>query len=213
MVLLGICLFVMSAESFAQVTDRSGNQYKTETIGVQVWMTENLNSSLFRNGDAIPEAKTYEEWEKAGEEGKPAWCYYENIAENGKQYGKLYNWYAVNDARGLAPQGWHIPSDEEWTMLAKQLGGEEAATTKLKSITGWEENKNSTNESGFNGLPSGIRNMDGEFDEMGFYGYWWSATQEDADIAFNRNLSSENFPFGKASGFKKMGLSVRCLKD
>jgi hypothetical protein len=99
-------------------------------------MAENLNVSTFRNGDPIPEAKTDEEWKKAGKEGKPAWCYYENDPKNGAKYGKLYNWYAVNDPRGLAPAGWHVPSDAEWTTLGDQLGDE--ASNKMKSTSGWD---------------------------------------------------------------------------
>ncbi|MBM3455516.1 MAG: hypothetical protein FJX80_10255, partial [Bacteroidetes bacterium] len=110
--------------------------FKSVKIGAQTWMAENLNVSTFRNGDPIPEAKTNEEWEKAGKEGKPAWCYYENDSKNGAKYGKLYNWYAVNDSRGLAPTGWHIPSDAEWTTLENQLGDD--AGKKMKSTSGWK---------------------------------------------------------------------------
>jgi uncharacterized protein (TIGR02145 family) len=110
--------------------------YKSVKIGTQTWMTENLNVSTFRNGDPIPEAKTNEEWEKAGKEGKPAWCYYKNDPKNGAKYGKLYNWYAVNDPRGLAPVGWHIPTDAEWITLENQLG--EDAGKKIKSTSGWD---------------------------------------------------------------------------
>ena len=109
---------------------------QTVTIGTQVWMTKNLDVSTFRNGDPIPEAKTDEEWKKAGENKQPAWCYYNNYPANGAKYGKLYNWYAVNDSRGLAPIGYHIPSDAEWTKLTDFLGGE-VAGTKMKSKSGW----------------------------------------------------------------------------
>ena len=105
------------------------------TIGTQVWMTKNLNVSTFRNGDPIPQAKTNEEWEKAGDNKLPAWCYYENDPANGAKYGKLYNWYAVSDSRGLAPVGYHIPSDAEWTKLENFLGSD--AGTKMKTKSGW----------------------------------------------------------------------------
>jgi uncharacterized protein (TIGR02145 family) len=111
------------------------NQVK---IGRHVWMAENLNVDKFRNGDPIPQAKTLEEWDSAREKKQPAWCYYNNEPANGMKYGKLYNWYAVNDERGLAPEGWHIPSDAEWTILTNFLGGEKVAGKKLKSTTGWE---------------------------------------------------------------------------
>ena len=107
---------------------------QTITIGTQVWMTKNLDVSTFRNGDPIPEAKTDEEWKRASENKQPAWCYYENDSKNGAKYGKLYNWYAVNDSRGLAPASWHIPTDEEWTTLENQLGDD---GKKMKSTSGW----------------------------------------------------------------------------
>jgi uncharacterized protein (TIGR02145 family) len=99
-------------------------------IGTQVWMSKNLDVSTFRNGEAIPEAKSKEEWAKAGVNRQPAWCYYDNDSKNGKVYGKLYNWYAVNDSRGLGPKGYHIPSDAEWTILTDMLGGEKIAGQK-----------------------------------------------------------------------------------
>lgn len=111
---------------------------QTVTIGTQVWMTKNLDVATFRNGDPIPQAKTNEEWEKAGKNEQPAWCYYNNDPANGAKYGKLYNWYAVNDSRGLAPSGYHIPSDAEWTRLTDFLGGEKVARTKMMSKSGWD---------------------------------------------------------------------------
>jgi uncharacterized protein (TIGR02145 family) len=116
-------------------------QVKDVKIGTQVWMAKNLNVFYFKNGDAIPIVKTAEEWKKAGENKQPACCYYENNAENGKTYGLLYNWYAVNDARGLAPAGYHIPTEAEWTTLTTYLGGEKVAGTKMKSISGWKSYK------------------------------------------------------------------------
>ena len=110
--------------------------YKSVKIGTQTWMTENLNVSTFRNGDPIPQAKSNEEWDLADENKQPAWCYYENDPKNGNKYGKLYNWYAVNDPRGLAPAGWHIPTDAEWTTLENQLGDD--AGKKMKSTSGWD---------------------------------------------------------------------------
>ncbi len=120
--------------------------YKTVTIGTQVWMKENLNVSTFRNGDPIHEAKTAEEWEAAGEAKQAAWCYYDNDPKNGTKYGKLYNWYAVNDPRGLAPVGWHVPLDKEWTVLEDFLGGSYESGNRnynegnsMKSTNGWND--------------------------------------------------------------------------
>ena len=118
------------------VVDNKG-PIKGVAIGSQVWTTKNLDVATFRNGDAIPEAKTNKEWEAAGENKQPAWCYYENNTANGTKYGKLYNWYAVNDARGLAPAGWHIPTDQEWKALSTFLGGWAVAGKKMKSTSGW----------------------------------------------------------------------------
>ena len=133
------------AVSNNKTTSKDSVVYKEVPIGKQVWMTKNLDVAKFRNGDPIPEAKTDEEWVKAGENEQPAWCNYDNNPANGSKYGKLYNWYAVNDPRGLEPQGWHIPSNDEWTVLTDYLGGELNAGAKMKSKTGWAEDGNGTN--------------------------------------------------------------------
>ena len=116
------------------VVDNKG-PIKGVAIGSQVWMSTNLNVSTYRNGDVIPQVQDRDAWAKLT---TGAWCYYENNAANGTKYGKLYNWYAVNDARGLAPAGWHIPTDGEWTVLSTYLGGEDVAGKKMKSTSGWE---------------------------------------------------------------------------
>jgi uncharacterized protein (TIGR02145 family) len=190
---------------------------KEVTIGKQVWMTQNLNVDKFRNGDPIPEAKTDEEWSKAGENGEPAWCYYNNNPDNGDRYGKLYNWYAVNDPRGLAPEGWKIPSDEEWSRLADFLGGESVAGTKMKSTDFWADyggkSGNGTNESGFSGLPGGNRYNDGTFDNFGELGYWWSYTEINSTNAWYRYLYYNNGYVYRTNVNKENGFSVRCLRD
>lgn len=130
-------------------------------IGNQIWMKNNLNVSVFCNGDSIPEAKTDSEWDYAINNGKPAWCYYNNNPDNGKKFGKLYNLYAISDKRGLAPKGWKIPSDNDWIYLADFLGGSGIAGNKLKSKEYWVNNNCSTyymlNENQFTGLPCGTR--------------------------------------------------------
>jgi uncharacterized protein (TIGR02145 family) len=122
----------------SQIKDIEGRNYKTVVIGSQTWMAENLNVSKFRNGDLIPKAKTKEDWEQAGKNKQPAWCYYNNDPTNSAKFGILYNWYAVNDPRGLSPAGYHIPTDAEWTSLTTFLGGVEAAGKKMKSASGWK---------------------------------------------------------------------------
>jgi uncharacterized protein (TIGR02145 family) len=182
------------------------------TIGKQVWMAENLNVVKFRNGDPIPEAKTNEEWKKAGENKQPAWCYYDNDSANGTKYGKLYNWYAVNDPRRLAPAGWKIASDQDWTVLTDYLGGEHDAGEKIKSTSGWEDNGNGTNSSGFSGLPGGYRNYAGPFTNFS-YGNWWSSSNELSTNAWYFYLNSNDSNIKKSNYYKTFGFSVRCIKD
>ena len=186
---------------------------QTVTIGAQVWMTKNLDVATFRNGDTIPQAKTNEEWEKAGENQQPAWCYYDNDPANGAKYGKLYNWYAVNDSRGLAPVGYHIPSDEEWIVLTGYLGGEDIAGTKIKSKNEWAENVNGTNESGFSGLQGGYLHYDGTFYYIGEYGFWWSSTEHGTFFARYRYLFCYSDFVYRFYDVKGGGFSVRCLRD
>ena len=107
-------------------------------IGTQTWTSKNLDVSTFRNGEQIPEAKSKEEWSIASQNQTAAFCYYEFDSKNGKVYGKLYNWYAVNDSRGLAPKGYHVPSDAEWTILTEFLGGRDIAGKKMKSRDEWK---------------------------------------------------------------------------
>lgn len=182
-------------------------------IGNQIWMTQNLKVAHFRNGDSIPYVKTAEDWEKAGKEQKPAWCYYNNDPANDSKYGKLYNWYAVNDPRGLAPNGWHIPSDVEWKQLTDYIGGNQAAGKKLKSASGWELNGNGTNESGFNGLPAGYRYDYGFFNYGGLFAVWWASPVEYTSFAW---LYYQAYNFGNAFRYfptKAFGFSVRCIKN
>lgn len=186
---------------------------KQVNIGNQVWMVENLNVSNFRNGDPIPEAKTDEEWGEAGKTHHPAWCYYENALANGVIYGKLYNWYAVDDPRGLAPVGWHIPSEIEWDKLTNYLGGKDVAGAKIKSENWWVENGNGTNESGFSGLPGGCRYTNGEFHNVGYRGTWLSSMDNGPLYAWNRNLIYSTSNFNRDDYNKTSGFSVRCLRD
>jgi uncharacterized protein (TIGR02145 family) len=195
----------------------SNNQkFKTVTIGDQVWMVENLNVDKFRNGDPIPHAQTEEEWQQAGENGQPAWCYYDNDPANGKIYGKLYNWYAVSDWRGLAPEGWRIPSDEDWEKLIKLLGGEEVAGGKLKAsdTTYWKSpNFGATNETRFSALPGGDRTSGGSFLNLGIDGYWWYSSERSGSGACYHRLGHASDGSYRYGSTKTYGFSVRCLKD
>jgi uncharacterized protein (TIGR02145 family) len=186
---------------------------QTVTIDTQVWMTKNLDVATFRNGDSIPQAKTNEEWKKAGENHQPAWCYYNNAPANGAKYGKLYNWYAVNDSRGLAPVGYHVPSDAEWTKLTDFLGAGEAGRKMKNTSSDWAQNGNGTNESGFSGLPGGYRGRSGIFYDVYSYGDWWSSTESITNDAWSRNLNYANSDVGRGNDDKTDGFSVRCLRD
>lgn len=206
-----IALFFITNKSFSQVTDIDGNTYKTVTIGKQIWTSENLSVEHYRNGDVIPQIQDKDKWAKLT---IGAWCYYENKSGNGKTYGKLYNWYAVNDPRGLAPKGWHIPSDAEWTKLSDFLGGEDVAGGKMKITTLWESpNTGATNESGFTALPAGYRNDDGVFDGIVLGVDYWSTSESSADLGWARSLSSGTSDLSRFDGYKKAGFSCRCVKD
>ena len=138
-----------------KIENNNETEKETETspienikIGNQIWQKNNLDVITFNNGDIIPEAKTIEDWVVSGQTGKPVWCYYDNDSSKQQAYGRLYNWYAANDPRGLAPQGWHVATETDWKVLINFLGGDAIAGTKMKSTTGWNEN-NGSNSSGF----------------------------------------------------------------
>jgi uncharacterized protein (TIGR02145 family) len=203
-------LFIASS---SDPTGRDGSATTTVKIGNQEWMPENLNVTSFQNGDIIPEAKTNAEWEKARAGNQPVWCYYNSDPDNGKKYGKLYNWFAVVDARGLCPDGWHIPSDEEWNVLVEYLGSDDAGTD-ITGLTGWNYNGNGKNAGGFNALPGGYRYYgDGTFNNVGDYGYWWSSTENQANNAWYRVVTCFDGPIGRYAGNKRTGFSVRCIKN
>ncbi len=176
-------------------------------------MSENLNASTYRNYDPIRYAGTIEEWLDAANKNEGAWCYYDNDVQNGKKYGKLYNWYAVNDSRGLAPKGYHIPSDAEWTLLTDFLGGETIAGFKMKSTTGWLNNGNGNNSSGFNGLPGGYRSSIGTFYNITKYGFWWSSTEYDTNRAWARTMKLSDSYVDRTNTSQVEGFYVRCLRD
>jgi uncharacterized protein (TIGR02145 family) len=182
-------------------------------LGTQSWAAKNLKVSKFKNGDIIPEARTNEEWVNAGREGKAAWCNFGNDRVNDKKYGKLYNWFAVSDPRGLAPEGWHVPGDTEWAVLIDFLGGENVAGSKLKNTSGWLDTGSGSNASGFSALPCGYRNYNGAF---GFFltdQYFWSSTEDADGKAWYRNLYYFNDKINRNSDPKAVGFSVRCIKD
>jgi uncharacterized protein (TIGR02145 family) len=182
-------------------------------IGEQIWAAENLNVDRFQNGDIMAQAISDEDWVNAGIKMDPCWCYYENELENGKLFGKLYNWYAVNDPRQIAPIGWKIPSDIDINILDKFLGSEENAGKKLKSSEYWLSNEIISNDYHFNALPGGVVNDEFVFYDLNEWGCWWSSTEEDQESAKAFNLSNDFEELGwPVNDDKRYGLSIRCLK-
>ncbi|MEI6089826.1 MAG: FISUMP domain-containing protein [bacterium] len=213
-----ICLVRVTANAMANAIIVPECKNGRITIGNQTWMCRNLDVTTYRDGTPIPEVTNSSEWAnlKTG-----AWCYYNNDPAMGAIYGKLYNWYAVNDSRGLAPEGWHIPSDKEWNILSDFLGGADIAAGKLKSKGTIEAgdglwnspNSGATNESGFSALPGGARCQHGTFCWIGDYGYWSMSNKYDASNQSGIIISGGSTNIGGSFGPKDVGLSVRCLKD
>lgn len=164
--------------------------FGTVKIGNQIWCTFNLDVSTYRNGDKIPEVSDPKKWSKLT---TGAWCWYNNDPANNTKYGKLYNWYAVNDSRGLAPEGFHIPSDAEWTMLM--------------------ENSDIKNISRFSDLPGGYRYDGGTFNNIGANGSWWSSAESSTYNAWYRYLDYSAGNVYRFSDYKKSGFSVGCIRD
>ena len=191
------------------------------TIGKQIWSVKNLDVTHFRNGDPIPEARTKKEWKKAGDKKQPAWCL-------GK-FGKLYNWYAVNDSRNLSPAGWHIPNDKEWNEMIDFLGGNKVAGKKMKSNITWnspplsyvdiifgikivEDKSKNKNSSGFSGLPGCFRDKEGGIFDPGT-GWWWSSNELTPELVFSRTLTYRTSWVYNQYSHKSDGVSVRLIKD
>jgi uncharacterized protein (TIGR02145 family) len=183
-------------------------------IDKQIWMPKNLDVTKFNNGDSIPEAKSNSEWVKAMKNGTAAWCYYDNSQVNGEKYGILYNWYAINDKRGIAPSGYHIPIKEDWFELITFLGGNNPAGKKLKSKKGWAEQGNGTDVYDFCGLPGGFRDESGDFNNMGSLAMFWTTTKfKENDRVYFINLDWGTNDCDDLIGAKGYGFSVRCIKD
>jgi uncharacterized protein (TIGR02145 family) len=193
------------------------------TIGTQIWNNKNLSVARYRNGDIIPQVTDPTQWANLT---TGAWCWYNNdSATYGVTYGRLYNWYAVNDQRGLAPQGWRIPTESDWNRLVKyiDLGADTTCQScnqstiaggALKSTTGWNSpNTGATNSTGFAGLPGAIRYGAGTFSFIGFYGLWWSAGELDATSSCYRRLDNSVSNVYKGTTSKTDGFSVRVVRD
>lgn len=197
------------------VTDRDGNVYNTVSIGTQTWMSENLKTTRYQNGDQIGTTATVNLDISNETLPKYQWAY-SGSESNISTYGRLYTWYAVTDSRNVCPTGWHIPTDAEWTTLTTFLGGENTAGAKLKetATTHWlTPNSDATNETNFTALPAGYRNQTGEFTGIGNYGFWWSSTENSTISAWNRSMSYGSSIVSRNPSFERYGLSVRCIKN
>jgi uncharacterized protein (TIGR02145 family) len=200
--------------------DIDGNIYKTVTIGSRTWMAENLKVIHYRNGDPIPNITDATAWMETYKGQTGAICDYANNPANSEVYGKLYNWYAVNDARNLAPAGWHVPNESEWMELQFTLGDQNIVGGKLKETgtTHWKDlNTGATNETGFSALPGGGRFIsDGEFMYLGECSYWWTSSlvPNTGGTAYSPLISNAYSWLGTINSSQiRSGLSVRCVKD
>ena len=205
------------------VDPRDGKNYTTVRIGEQIWMAENLDASHYCNGDPVDRVGSNARW--GDSEG--ACCYYNKESQNGSDFGKLYNWHAVVDPRGLAPEGWHIPSDEEWKQLEMFLGlsrvhadysgwrGEkEGGLLKAMGEDRWvSPNTEAVDKYGFAGLPGGYRDVSGDFYVKGSAGYWWTSTMEKEFFAWYRTLYHSAAKIHRKVGYSGDGFSVRCVKN
>ena len=195
------------------ITDIDGNVYNTVIIGDQVWMAENLKVTHYRNGDPVPNVTDDTDWKNLT---TGAYCNYDNNTNNSATYGCLYNWYAVNDSRNIAPEGWHVPSNAEWQILINYLGGSSVAGGKMKETgtTHWNSpNTGATNESGFSALPGGYRHRSGSYDSMGSGAPLWSSTEYDSGNAWARALSGNYSEVHHGNSTNLFGFSVRCVRD
>ncbi len=196
--------------------DIDGNAYSTFTIARHVWMAENLRVTHYSNGDVIPNITGNGEWLTLT---TGAYCWYDNDSAANEKYGKLYNWYAVNDNHGLCPEGWQVPTKAEWNILITYLGGSNVAGGKMKAVsdlwTSPTSNSRATNISNFSGLPSGYRLDNGPSSFIHSYGFLWSsspAPSPDLGNAIGYNLYFNGDQLAEENLDKRFGSSVRCLQ-
>ncbi len=216
-------------EEYGTVKDIDGNRYSLIKIGEQVWLGENLKVSRFSNGDTILEAKSEQYWQEAGNSIKAAWSYYDNKAINYDIFGKLYNGYAATDNRGICPEGFGVPTENDWVKLEKYLGlshdeidniggrginNNIGGQLKAKGVFHWKyPNRSATNQSGFSALPGGGRETGGMFYFGGYLAEFWSKTEYDNYYdAWYRSLGYDSGEFGRGYALKHHGMSIRCIK-
>tara|TARA_B110000008_G_scaffold265015_1_gene289792 strand:+ start:180 stop:983 length:804 start_codon:yes stop_codon:yes gene_type:complete len=202
----GLAFEATSTEwSCGEAITYSGVGYSTVQIGDQCWFAENLSTTTYLDGDTIPQNLSNGDWSITA---SGAMAFYNDVPTN----SGLYNWYAVDDARGLCPSGWHIPTDGEWTEMTDLLGGQDVAGGQMKATYGWLYDGNGSNSSGFTGLPGGARSPDVDFESAGSGGAWWSSSPNESDVWY-RFLGSEYEGVYRGSGNLHYGFSVRCVRD
>lgn len=205
-----------SGLTYDTVSDSDNNVYKTITIGTQTWMAENLRTTKYRNGESIPEVTSNTEWKNLT---SGAYSNYGNTSDVDAiaTFGRLYNWFAVTDSRNLAPTGWHVATDADWTTLTTFLGGESVAGGKLKETgtTHWNSpNTGADNSTGFTALPAGRREYtDGSFINIGFNGFWWTSSAYNPDYSWYRQINYDGAIVNPANFHKQYGFAIRCVKD
>lgn len=195
--------------SVAMITDFEGNGYKTVTIGTQTWMAENLKTTTYKDGSAISNVTGTSAWSLLT---TGAYCWNNNDITNKTTNGALYNWYAWNSEK-LCPLGWHVPKETDWRTLINYIGGISAAGTRMKSSTGWLNNGNGSNSSEFSAFPAGARDQAGVFEPIGNFAYFWSSTDDSSGAGVGINLSYNTISVGIITNYKRIGMSVRCVKD
>ena len=216
----------VSSGGTGTVTDIDGNVYQTIIIGTQEWMMENLKVTHYRDGTAIPTGHSNSDWSNLS---TGAYAVYNDDESNADTYGYLYNWYAVDDSRNIAPEGWHVPTDDEWKTLEMHLGMSQSeadntgyrGTNEGSKLAGnadlWNdgdlENNAEFGTSGFTALPGGYRTPNGGYGSTGHYGYFWSSTEGSSSLAWYRRLHYSNSEVYRYYGYKHYGFSVRCLRD
>ena len=186
--------------------------YESCKIGGQTWMAQNLNEPHFKNGDPITEAKSAEEWKKAGNIGKPAWCYYNNDPKLGAKFGKLYNWYAVNDPRGLAPKGWSVATNKNWEELLAELNKQDKDAMALQHAS-FIGNYPDADALQFHAYGSGFRKESGGFKGIDTYASFWTADTANAYSAYAFHLKKDQFNPLLGGSYKTYAFSVRCIKN
>jgi uncharacterized protein (TIGR02145 family) len=213
-ILLGILSIGCSGSEFDETVQESKPlAVSTVQIGDQVWMAENLAVRHYRNGDSITFAETAKDLERFGFAEIGAWMYPNGDSSLVGEYGLLYNWFAVTDDRGIAPEGWHVPSDDDWQQLAEYLGADSAGT-QLKVLKYWKDEGGGTNSSGFSGMPAGFRHWDGTYEGLGIYASWWSTTilEEDSYFVWFRGVGHDYNHLYRERTSKFLGMSLRMIQ-